>query len=140
MIFVHIRAAMLYVKKSKIPKSGKGLYTSKDIAKDEIVCEYEGEKLTWKECLARNEAQKGKGGYYFYINSKNCVDAQNTLWAIGRYANDAAGPSRVAGIRNNCKYDVVKGKPYIRATRNIKAGSEILVSYGKDYWDAMKED
>lgn len=131
---------MLYVKKSKIPKSGKGLYTSKDIAKDEIVCEYEGEKLTWKECLARNEAQKGKGGYYFYINSKNCVDAQHTLWAIGRYANDAAGPSRISGIRNNCKYDVVKGKPYIRATRNIKAGSEILVSYGKDYWDAMKED
>lgn len=137
---MHIRAAMLYVKKSKLPKSGKGLYTSKDIAKDEIVCEYEGEKLTWKECLARNEAQKGKGGYYFYINSKNCVDAQQTLWAIGRYANDAAGPSRVPGIRNNCKYDVVKGKPYIRATRTIKAGSEILVSYGKDYWDAMKED
>jgi hypothetical protein len=73
---------MLYVKKSKIPKSGKGLFTTHDIKKGEVVCEYEGEKLTWKECLARNNAQKGKGGYYFYINSKNCVDAQYTLWAL----------------------------------------------------------
>jgi len=131
---------MLIVKKSGIPKSGKGLFTTKDIAKGQIVCEYEGEKITWKECLRRNEAQKGKGGYYFHINDRNCVDAQFTTWALGRYANDAAGPSRIAGVRNNCVYEVIKGKPYIKATRNIKAGNEILVSYGKDYWDAMAED
>lgn len=131
---------MLYVKKSRIPKAGKGLFTDKDIKKDEIVCEYEGEKLTWKECLKRNEVQKGKGAYYFHINDKNCIDAQYTTWALGRYANDAAGPGRIAGVRNNSRYDVIKGKPYIRATRNIKAGSEILVSYGKEYWEAMAED
>ncbi len=131
---------MLIVKKSKIPKSGKGLFTTHDIAKGEIVVEYEGEKITWKECLQRNQAQKGKGGYYFYINSKNCVDAQYTEWALGRYANDAAGPGRVAGLRNNCVYEVIKGKPYIKATRNIKAGSEIFVAYGKEYWEALLED
>jgi SET domain-containing protein len=130
---------MLYVKKSQIPKSGKGLYTSEPIKKGEIICEYEGEKLTWKECLARNEAQIGHGAYYFYINSKNCVDAQYTLWALARYANDAAGLGRVKGIRNNSKYEVIKGKPFIVATRNIKAKEEIFVAYGKDYWDAMRE-
>lgn len=131
---------MLYVKKSKIPKSGKGLFTTHDIKKGDVVVEYEGEKLTWKECLKRNEAQKGKGGYYFYVNAKNCVDAQYTLDALARYANDAAGFSRVPGVRNNSKYEVIKSKPYIVATRNIPAGSEILVAYGKEYWDAMKED
>ncbi len=131
---------MLYVKKSQIPKSGKGLYTTHDIKKGERVCEYEGEKLTWKECLARNEAQKGKGAYYFYVNSKNCVDAQYTLSAMARYANDAAGFGRVQGLRNNSKYEVIKGVPYIVATRNIKAGSEIFVAYGKEYWEAMAED
>ena len=138
--YAYSRPLMLIVKKSQLPKSGKGLYTTHDIKKDELVCEYEGEKLTWKECLARNQAQKGKGGYYFFINAKNCVDAQYTLWALGRYANDAAGPGRVNGLRNNCVYKVIKGKPYIKATRNIQAGSEILVRYGKEYWDAMKED
>src|SRR4051812_10927776 len=131
---------MLYVKKSQLPKAGKGLWTTNEIKKGEIVCEYEGEKLTWKECLKRNENQKGKGAYYFYINSKNCIDAQYTLDCLGRYANDAAGFVRVAGIRNNSKYDIIKGKPYIVATRNIHAGSEIFVSYGKEYWEAMKED
>ncbi len=131
---------MLAVKKSQIPKGGKGLFTTKDIKKDDFVCEYEGERLTWKECLKRNENMEGKGAYFFFINSKNCIDAQYTLSAMGRYANDAAGPGRVAGLRNNCKYEVIKGKAYIRATRNIKAGSEILVSYGKDYWEAMMED
>jgi SET domain-containing protein len=131
---------MLYVKKSQLPKAGKGLWTSEDIKKGERVCEYEGERLTWKECLKRNENQKGKGAYYFFINSKNCVDAQYTPDALGRYANDAAGPGRKEGFRNNCKYDVIKGKPYIVATRNIKAGSEIFVSYGKEYWEAMAED
>jgi SET domain-containing protein len=130
---------MLFVKKSQIPKSGKGLWTTEPIKKGTLICEYEGEKLTWKECLQRNEKQKGVGGYYFYINSKNCVDAQYTTWALARYANDAAGFGRVKGLRNNSKYEVFKGKPYIKATRNIAAGSEIFVSYGKEYWDAMKE-
>jgi uncharacterized protein len=131
---------MLYVKKSRLPKAGKGLYTTHEIKKGEKVCEYEGEKLTWKECLKRNENQKGKGAYYFFINSRNCVDAQYTLDALARYANDAAGTVRVEGIRNNSKYDIIKGKPYIVATRNIQAGSEIFVAYGKEYWDAMKGD
>lgn len=131
---------MLYVKKSQIPKSGKGLYTTHDIKKGEIVCEYEGEVISWKECLKRNEAQTGKGAYYFYISANNCVDAQFTTWALARYANDAAGFSKIKGLRNNSKYEVIKRKPYIVATRNIKAGSEIFVSYGKEYWEAMAED
>lgn len=140
MDFVIFAPRMLVVKKSKLPKAGKGLYTLKNIKRGEIVCEYEGEKLTWKECLRRNNEMEGKGAYFFHITDKNCVDAQYTLWAVGRYANDAAGPGRVTGLRNNAKYEVIKGKPYIVATRNIKEKEEILVSYGKDYWDAMLED
>jgi SET domain-containing protein len=133
-------ADMLYVKKSKLPKAGKGLFTKEEIKKGAVVCEYEGEKITWKECLRRNENQTGKGAYYFHVTDKNCIDAQYTLWAMGRYANDATGFSRVAGLRNNARYEVIKNKPYILAIRNIKAGEEIFVSYGKEYWDAMLED
>jgi uncharacterized protein len=131
---------MLYVKKSTLPKAGKGLFTKEEIKKGEIVCEYEGEKVTWKECLRRNEAQTGKGAYYFHITDKHCVDAQHTLWAMGRYANDASGFSRVKGLRNNAQYEVIKGKPYIVALRKISSKEEIFVSYGKEYWDAMLED
>lgn len=131
---------MLYVKKSKLPKAGKGLFTDSEIKKGEIVCEYEGEKVTWKECLRRNDAMEGKGAYFFHITDKNCVDAQHTLWALGRYANDATGLSRVDGLKNNAAYEVIKGKPYIVAKRNIQPKEEIFVSYGKVYWKAMLED
>jgi SET domain-containing protein len=31
-------------------------------------------------------------------------------------------------------------KVFIEAIKDIPAGSEILVSYGKEYWDVMKEN
>lgn len=132
-------AAMLYVKKSKLPKAGNGLWTDTQIKRGEIVCEYEGEKLTWKECLKRNEEMDGFGAYFFYVNSKNCIDAQYTDWALGRYANDATGFGRKEGLSNNSKYEIRKGVPYIVAKRTIKPGEEIFVAYGKEYWDAIKE-
>lgn len=132
---------MLYVKKSNLPGAGNGLFVARDIKKGEIITEYEGERLTWKECLKRNESKAGneKGAYYFHINNKNCIDAEYTLWAMGRYANDAAGIGRVKGLTNNAEYQVIKGRAFIVAKKNIKAGGEVLVGYGKAYWDAMKD-
>ena len=46
---------------------------------------------------------------------------------------------RVKGLRNNAQYKISKGRAFIIASRNIKAGSEVLVAYGKAYWDAMME-
>ncbi|HEX5001211.1 MAG TPA: SET domain-containing protein [Bacteroidia bacterium] len=129
---------MLHVKKSTLPKAGKGLFTDSDIRKGEIVCEYEGEKITWKEAERRNDLNKG--GYVYYISEKNCVDAWDNKKTFGRYANDAAGIGRINGHRNNSVYDVVRGKVYIRATKNIKAGSEIFVSYGQQYWRIMRQE
>ena len=127
---------MLHVMKSTLQDAGKGLFTDSDIEKGKIVCEYEGEKITWKEAERRNDLDKG--GYVYYINEKNCVDAWDYTKTFGRYANDAAGVSRIRGIRNNSTYDVVRGRVYIRATRNIRAGEEIFVSYGRQYWNIVR--
>jgi uncharacterized protein len=129
---------MLKVKKSTLPGAGKGLFTLKDIKKGQIVCEYEGEKITWDEAIKRND--KNKGGYVYYISDKVCIDAWNAKKTFGRYANDAAGLNRVKGLRNNSVYYEVKNRVYIKATRNIKAGSEIFVSYGRSYWNIMKKE
>ena len=129
---------MLVIKKSTLPGAGKGLFTLSDIKKGKLVCEYEGEKITWADATERND--KNKGGYVFYINEKNCIDAYEYKNTFGRYANDAAGLTRLKGVRNNSTYDVIKNKVYIRATRNIPAGSEIFVSYGRSYWNIMKQE
>lgn len=130
---------MLFIQESLIPYAGKGLFTDSDIKKGEIVVEYTGEKLTWAECEKRNNEQEGVNGYFFFISKNNCIDAQNTPESLGRYANDAQGYKRVPGLKNNAEYQIIKGKPYIVAKKNIKAGEEIFVSYGKEYWDVMKE-
>jgi len=140
-LFLHTFVDMsLQVKPSTIPDSGKGLFTKTPIKKGETVVEYTGEIVTWKTCQKRNEKQEGFGGYYFYISEKRCIDAQYDLNALARYANDAAGFSRIPGIRNNCRYEVIKNKAYIVASRNIKPGEEIFVAYGRDYWNALKKN
>lgn len=126
----------LYIKKSQIPGAGNGLYTAKDIKKGDLVVEYLGERITWAECNAR--AEEDKEGYVFFINKNLCIDAYHTKEHLARYANDALGLTRVAGLRNNCCYTIKKNRAYVEAKMNIKAGSEILVPYGKEYWDQLK--
>jgi SET domain-containing protein len=79
-----------------------------------------------------------KDGYLFYINKKRCIDAFSTPQHMARYANDAAGIRRVAGLRNNASYQIFDNKCYIVAERDIKAGEEIFVNYTKEYWDCIR--
>lgn len=127
---------MVYVKKSQLPKAGKGLFADKEYRRGDIVCEYAGEVVTWAECEKR--AEKGYGGYVFFISKHHCVDAYFTKWALGRFANDARGVGRVSGLRNNAQYQVKRRngerKVYIVASMTIHPGDEIFVHYGDDYW------
>jgi hypothetical protein len=134
-----IDPAFLSVKESTLPNCGKGFFTSVDIKKGMLIVEYKGEKITWAEGLKRNENHEFQSPYLFYISAKNCIDAEYTLDSLARYANDAKGHTKVKGLNNNAEYAIIKRIPYIEATKNIKAGEEIFVSYGDDYWKAMKE-
>ncbi len=129
---------MLQVKKSSIPGSGKGLYTTTPIKKGEQIIVYEGDTLTWKEVRARYNNDILDANYLFWVKSNVWIDAQETMESKARYANDANGFSRVKGLTNNAEYNVIKGVPYIVATKNIPKGAEIFVSYGADYWRFLK--
>jgi len=120
------------VKKSNIPGSGKGLFAKVDFKKGERIIEYLGEIITEAELDKR--AENDIYGYAFFISKKKCVDAYYTPEALARYANDAAGLVRVTGVKNNCCYSIWKNRGWIEAEKPIKAGEEIFVSYGKEYW------
>jgi SET domain-containing protein len=126
----------LIVKRSQLPKAGKGLFTTKKIAKNEKIIEYKGEIIDWKEYEKR--VAEDKDGYLFFISKKRCIDAFSTPEHKARYANDAAGLSRVKGLRNNSSYQIFDDKCYIVAEKDIEAGEEIFVNYTKEYWDCIR--
>jgi uncharacterized protein len=126
----------LVIRNSQLPKAGKGLYTTKKIRKGTRIIEYRGEIITWKEYEKR--VREDKDGYLFYVNKKRCIDAYSTPQYKARYANDAAGLSRVKGLQNNSTYQIFGNKCYIVAERDIEAGEEIFVDYTSEYWDCIR--
>ena len=126
----------LLVKRSTLKAAGKGLFTRKDIKKGERIVEYLGEIVTEAELDRR--AENDIYGYAFYISKKKCVDAYYTPEEFARYANDAKGLTKVKGLRNNSCYDVYKNSGWIKAEKDIKAGEEIFVSYGAEYWKDIR--
>ena len=96
--------------------------------------EYKGRHSTWKETDHRN----GANAYIYYVNRNFVIDARTYPKSLGRYANDARGLTIVDGLANNCRYQPDGTRVFIEAVKNIPAGGEILVSYGKEYWEAIK--
>lgn len=127
----------LIVKTSRIPNSGKGLFTTKPIKKDSKVIEYRGEIIDYKEY--RQRARKEQDHYLFYLRKELCIDALHTPQYKARYANDAMGFKRVKGLKNNCDYIIFEDKCFIVAARDIKAGEEIFVNYTASYWKSMRD-
>ena len=126
----------LFVRKSTIPNSGMGLFTKKSIAKGTKIVEYKGRISTWAEV----KDEDGKNGYIFYVNRNHVIDALPYKSALARYANDARGLVKIKGLRNNCDYVIDGKKAYIESKKDIPAGAEIFVDYGKDYWKVIREN
>ena len=126
----------LFVKTSTIPNSGKGLFTKKFIAKGTRIVEYKGKISKWKDV----KDEDGKNGYIFFVNRNHVINALPVKSALARYANDARGLSKIKGLTNNCDYVSEGTKAYIESKKDIPAGAEIFVDYGKDYWKVIREN
>ena len=124
------------VKKSGLPGAGKGLFTKTFIPKGTRIVEYKGEITTWKEV----DHEDGDNGYIYFVKRNHVIDALRTPKELARYANDARGIARVKGISNNAEYMEEGIKVYITSVKDIPAGAEILVDYGKEYWEVIRHN
>ena len=126
----------LIVKRSTLKGAGKGLFTTKEIPKGKKIVEYKGKVVKWKDVDSRD----GLNGYIYYVNRNHVIDAFPSKEAFARYANDAKGIVRTPGLNNNCTYRIEGVRVFIFAMKNIAAGSELFVGYGKEYWDIIREN
>jgi SET domain-containing protein len=124
----------LVVKRSTIPGAGKGLFTKKPITKGTRIIEYTGKVTTWKEA----NHDDGRNMYIYYVKRSHVIDASKHTKVLARYANDANGLVKIKGIRNNAEYVPDGLRVFVHASRDIPAGGEILVAYGKEYWQVVR--
>jgi uncharacterized protein len=126
----------IVVKKSHLPGAGKGLFARLFIPKGAVIAEYKGKITTWKEV----KQGAGSNVYLYYLNRNHVIDARNYKKSKARYANDARGLTRIKGFANNAVYTENGRRVYIESVKDIAPGEEILVSYGKEYWEAIRHN
>lgn len=126
----------LIIKKSTLPRAGKGLFTRSFIPDGTLIVEYKGRVTTW----AAVKEKEADNGYIMYVSRNHVINALPYRKALARYANDAKGFGKIKGVRNNAVYAVAKKRVYIKAIRNIRPGEEILVDYGRAYWQTIREN
>ena len=126
----------LRVKKSVLPDAGDGLFTTRPIKKGTRIVEYKGRVTSWK----RVNHEKGSNPYIFYVKRHHVIDAKPYKKAKARFANDARGLKRIKGIVNNSEYVEDGLRVYIEAKKDIPAGAEILVDYGREYWEVIRHN
>mmetsp|Transcript_11070 Transcript_11070/g.20124 ORF Transcript_11070/g.20124 Transcript_11070/m.20124 type:complete len:183 (+) Transcript_11070:61-609(+) len=122
------------VKRSRIRGAGQGLYSMKAIQKGmRLPHHYDGKRLTLKEFEKLQDCTYVMG--LFGRNMKHvAIDAKNEAHPL-RYVNGARTEMQRKLI--NCKIVQSRGKVYYETTRSVKAGEELIVDYGKGYWDGV---
>ncbi|QBK04003.1 SET domain-containing protein [Hylemonella gracilis] len=103
---------------------GKGVFALQDIARGEMIIEYVGEIINWKEALRRHphDPKDPNHTFYFHVDEDHVIDAK-VGGNASRWINHSCNP--------NCEADETdEGRVFIKALRKIKAGEELNYDYG----------
>lgn len=129
------------VRMSLIPNAGLGMFALEDIPKDSVIATYGGRLVDYQE--ARYLSPEYSVDFELGKGSKLVGD--DALEDLGIYAN-AIHPLN-KDLKQNARF-CLKSKVYLQdgrgrydilARRDIKAGEEIVVSYGAMYWQAIRD-
>lgn len=116
----NMKSASNFELKVKRAQAGLGLFAMEAIPKGSTIIEYIGKKVSATE--------DSNGKYIFNVNKKWDIDG-SPRWNTARYVNHSCLP--------NCEAINRRGRIFIVAKKNIKAGEELYYHYGKDYFEGL---
>jgi hypothetical protein len=137
----------LVVKDSQIQNAGKGLFAGDyQFKKGDVIARYGypsnyiSEKDLEKRCKYSEKCIDKSSAYLFcdgldltksHIakHGEKCWDGLDIRSTIARFSNSAHNSK----FKYNSTFDLIKGYPYLVATKNIKPGHEIFTNYGETY-------
>jgi len=118
---------MYTIKTSTIPNAGNGAFANIFLPKGTVLGHYRGKKLSAKQYDRLEDSS-----YVWELSSKNgpfYIDGKPEKYSNWlRYLNDSRDK------RQNVEPYQSHGKLYYRTIKNVKAGQELFITYGDDYW------
>ena len=111
----------IQVKKSGV--HGKGVFAARNIAKGETLIEYVGEIISAQEAEDRHphDPTDPNHTFYFQVEDDKVIDALHG-GNSARWINHCCTP--------NCKPEVIEGRVFIKAKKDIPVGTELNYDYG----------
>jgi len=100
--------------------NGLGLFAKVPMKKGDCIIEYVG------EVIDDAEANRRAGRYLFQTSKNRHIDG-TTRSNTARYINHSCKP--------NCEVDIIRGRVFVYAKRNIAVGEELCYDYGEEYWE-----
>lgn len=100
--------------------NGLGLFVLEDVRKGERVIEYVGDRID------DPEADRRSNRYIFEVAKNLNIDG-SPRWNVARYVNHACRP--------NCEDRIREKRVFYVAKRRLRAGEELTIDYGKEYYD-----
>jgi uncharacterized protein len=107
---------------------GRGVYARRAIADGTRVIEYTGERITKAEAARRETLRLARGRrgqddcvYIFELNARHDLDGRSR-GNVARLINHSCAA--------NCRVEVLRGRIWIIARRDIAAGEELTFDYG----------
>jgi hypothetical protein len=120
----------LEIKPSELPIEGVGLglFTTVERRRGDDITLYKGDLHT--------EPFQGPYALQVRKNPLLIIDASATTSCQGRYVNSAKGTNKT----NNTQFvwSARTGHAWIRATKKILPGTELLIAYGAGFWKKPK--
>lgn len=122
----------IFVRESRIHSNG--VFAKIDIKAGTRIIEYVGEKVTKAESdrradipLEKNKKNSEYGAVYiFQLNKRHDIDG-NVPYNTARFINHSCEP--------NCETDIIRGRIWVIALRDIQKGEEISYNYNYDIED-----
>ncbi len=106
--------------KPKKSSAGLGLFADEDIAENQLIIEYLGDRVS------ADEANQRGGRYLFHVTDDITIDGSSRD-NTARYLNHSCDPNAEA------EHEITEDRIYVRAARPIMKGEEITIDYGEDY-------
>ena len=119
------------IAKSSIPGAGQGLIATREFRRNQAVADYTGD-------LVQTTGRTEGGPYFLELTPGLSVDAARTNAADGRWVNDPRGTKRRPNAHLGPQRGAQGQAGRVIADKRIRPGEEVLVRYGRAYWNAHR--